>query len=163
MMILQFQFIDLQDNERTLIPDFCESIKQIILAKLSTKTNMKKISLRLKYIEEGNVKWVSWQPHRKYDTTVMELIESIVDSIKIVPYKNNVWKLETDNVTVIPNSYTLIDKFIRFLNYGDNECKATGIFTDIEHEYRYQKLNALWNYCTLKEFGYNPSSKIITV
>ena len=163
MMILQFQFIDLQEEEQNVIPDFCESVKQLILAKLKSKINMKKISLRLKYIEEGNVNWVSWQPHKQYNTTTIELIETIVDSIKVVPYKNNIWKLETDNATVIPNSYTLMDKFIRFLNYGDNKCKATGIFTDIEHEYRHQRLNALWNYYILKEFGYNPSSTIITV
>ena len=163
MIILQFQFIDLQEDERTVIPDFCESLKQLILSKLNTKINMKKISLRLKYIEDGNVNWVSWQSNRQYNTTTMELISVIVDSIRVVPYKNNIWKLETDNTTVIPNSYTLIDKFIRFLNYGDNKCNATGIFTNIEHEYRHQRLNALWHYFILKELGYNPESTIITV
>lgn len=163
MVILQFQFTDLQEEERQLIPDFCDWLKMFMFNKLYSKMNMRKIGLRLEYIENNDLPWISWKPNKKYDTTVMDLIENIIDSIIATPHKNNVWKLETDNVTVIPNSYTLIEKFIRFVNYGDNKCKATGIFTNMEQEYRHQKLNALWKHYVLKEYGYIPDSIIVTV
>lgn len=162
MMILQFQFANLQENEKKIVPDFCEFLKDLMLAKLNTKINRKKISLRLKYIEE-DVNWINWNSSKKYDTNVSNIINSIINSIIAIPYKNNIWKLEIDSNVLIPNSCTSIDKLIRFLNYGDNKFKATGIFTNLEHEYRHQRLNAIWNYYVLNELGYNPISTIITV
>jgi len=162
MMILQFQFTNLEDNEKEIIPDFCEFLKDLMLAKLNTKINRKKISLRLKYIEE-EAKWINWDNNKKYNTSVTDIIESISQSIIAVPYKNNLWKIEIDGNVLIPNSFTSIDRLARFLNYGDIKCRATGIFTNLEHEYRHQKLNAIWNYFIVKELGYNPTSNIITV
>ena len=162
MMILQFQYINLDADEKEIIPDFCEFVKSLMLTKLNTKVNRKKISLRLKYIEE-EAKWINWNNTSKYSTSVQDIIETISDAIITVPYKNNIWKIEVNRNVVIPNSYTSIDRLIRFLNYGDTKCKATGMFTTLEHEYRHQKLNALWNYYVIKELGYNPTSNIITV
>ena len=162
MMILQFQFTNLEENEKEIIPDFCEFLKSLMLAKLNTKINRKKISLRLKYLEE-EVSWINWNGSKKYDTTTSDLIDTIIKSIRAVPYKNNLWKIEVDGNILIPNSYTSIDRLVRFLNYGDIKCRATGMFTNLEHEYRHQKLSAMWNYYVMKELGYSPSSRIITV
>ena len=162
MMILQFQYINLEENEKEIIPDFCEFLKSLMLVKLNTKINRKKISLRLKYMEE-EAKWINWNNTAKYNTSVQDIIDTISDAIIAVPYKNNLWKIEVNRNVVIPNSYTSIDRLIRFLNYGDIKCKATGMFTVLEHEYKHQKLNALWNYFVIKELGYNPTSNIITV
>lgn len=162
MMILQFQFTNLTEKERELIPNFCEFFKNMILVKLNTKINRKKISLRLKYMEE-EASWIDWESNKKYNTSVTDIIDTISQSIIAVPYKNNVWKIEINSNVLIPNSYTSIDRLVRFLNYGDTKYKATGMFTNIEHEYRHQKLNALWNWFILKELGYNTSSLIITV
>lgn len=162
MMILQFQFTNLQEDEKEIIPDFCEFLKSLMLAKLNTKINRKKISLRLKYIEE-EAKWINWDNNRKYNTSVQDIIETIMKAIIAVPYKNNLWKIEVDANVLIPDSYTSIDRLIRFLNYGDIKCKATGMFTNLEHEYKHQKLNAMWNYYIMRELGHNAVSNIITI
>jgi len=161
MVILQFQFTNLIEEEREIIPDFCEFLKSLMLAKLNTKINRKKISLRLKYMED-EARWINWN-NKKYSTSVQDIIDSIILSLVAVPYKNNLWKIEVNTNVLIPNSYTSIDRLIRFLNYGDIKCKATGMFTKLEHEYRHQKLNGIWNYFILKELGYNTTSTIITV
>ena len=162
MMILQFQFTNLDEKEKEIIPDFCEFVKNLMLAKLNTKINRKKISLRLKYMEE-EARWINWNNNKKYSTSVEDIINSIMESIVAVPYKNNLWKIEVNSNELIPNSYTSIDRLIRFLNYGDTKYKATGIFTNLEHEYRHQKLNAIWNYFIMRELGHNAVSTIITV
>lgn len=160
MVILQFQFSGLSDDEREIIPEYCDYLKEVVLAKLNTKINRKKISLRLKYIEE-EATWIDWVKNKKYNITVQDIIDSIYEAIIVVPYKNNLWKLEVNSNVCIPNSYTSIDRLIRFLNYGDLKCRATGIFTNIENEYNHKQLNAIWNYQTLKLLGHPSESKII--
>lgn len=162
MVILQFQFTDLTDNEQEIIPDFCKFLKYLMLAKLNTKINRKKISLRLKYIIE-EASWVKWDNNKKYNTDLNDVIDAIMKSIVAVPYKNNIWKIEVNSNILIPNSYTSIDRLIRFLNYGDTKCKATGMFTNLEHEYNYKKLCSIWTFYVMNELGSTTSAKIITV
>ena len=79
----------------------------------------------------------------------------------VVEYKDNLWKIEINSNILIPNSYTSIDRLIRFINYGDNVCAGTGMFTKLEQEYGHHQLNAIWNYFIIKELGHPAQSKII--
>lgn len=160
MIITQFQFTDIEDDEKALIKEFCNQIKSMMVLKLNTKINRKKISLRLNYIEE-NANWITWNKSKKYNTSVQDILTNIVDAIIPVEYKDNLWKIEINSNILIPNSYTSIDRLIRFINYGDNVCAGTGMFTKLEQEYGHHQLNAIWNYFIIKELGHPAQSKII--
>ena len=162
MMLVQFQFKNLEEEEQELIPDFCDTLIELISSKLNNKSLKRKINVRLEYlINEAH--WIDWDNGKKRNTTVEDLINAIKSSIIANIYKDGIWKIEIDTNVLIPNSYTSIDRFIRFLNYGDLNYKGTGIFTNLEHAYRYHKLNSLWSYFVLQKFGRFANSEIITV
>lgn len=160
MLILQFQCTEFCEKELQLVPEFCEFLIQNISSKLGNKIIRKKIDLRLKYIQE-KVDWIQWDKSKKYETTASDLIRAVVDSLVAVPYKDNVWKIETDLNTLIPNSYTPVERFIRFLNYGDNTVKATGIFTKLENEFDHNRIMKLWRFYYFSKYGEMPQMTII--
>lgn len=160
MMILQYQFTNIDEDDKDIMADFGKFIIQRILETINTKINRKKIGLRLKYMIE-EAQWINWYGSKKYDTSVQDLMQAIADSFRAVPYKDNLWKIEIDQTVLIPNSSTTIDRFIRFLNYGDINNRATGIFTKIENNFNHNKLMTLWQFYNFSYFGGMSSAKII--
>ena len=160
MLILQYQFTNIDDSDSSLMEDFGEFVIQRILETINTKINRKKISIRLKYMIE-DAKWINWYGSKKYDTTVQDLMQAVADSFKVVPYKYNLWKIEIDPNVLIPNSSTSIDRFIRFLNYGDTKNKATGIFTKLENNFNHNKLKTLWQFYNFSQLGGLSTAEII--
>lgn len=152
MVILQFQFTNIDEDDAEIIPNFCEFLIDRILETLNTKMNLKKIQLRLKYLYE-EASWINWYGSKKYDTTATSLLQAVNTSFKAVPYKNNLWKIEVNPNVLIPNSSTSIDRFIRYLNYGDLKSRPTGIFTKIESYFDHNKIKQLWNLYTLSYYG----------
>lgn len=148
MMILQYQFIEITPEERLEIPEFNAWLCDVIYSRLNTKINRKKIGLRLNYILE-NVPWVTWKKD-KYNLTISELMGAIHDSLICEEYKNNLYQLRIDTNILIPHSVTSVDRLIRFINYGDNKQRATGMFSNLEHEFNHKELNNLWQLYLLK-------------
>ena len=144
MTILQINFSDVNDAELRSIPDFMQELASVIVTKLNTKINRKKIKLRLNYMLE-DAEWVNWLPNLKYNTTIDDIINAIGKSITVREYKNNTWKLEVLEDIKIPNSITPISRFIRFFNYGDNVYHPTGFFTNLSGELRGNKIYSYWN------------------
>lgn len=160
MMIIQFQFTHTTDDEQELIPYFCDWLSSVLYSNIDTKINRKKISLRLDYII-NKAQWINWN-NDKYNITVSEIMSAIHDSITYEQYRNNTWKMIINPNILIPHSNTSIDRLVRFLNFGDNVQRATGIFTNLEREYNYSKLNILWNMYVLKHLGGMSNAKIIS-
>jgi len=160
MVILQYQFTNIDEQDVSVMDSFGEFVIQRILETINTKINRKKISIRLKYmIEEAH--WINWYGSKKYNTSVQDLIQAIADSFRVVRYKDNLFKIEIDSNVMIPNSSTSIDRFVRFLNYGDINNKATGIFTKIENVFNHNKLMALWQFYNFSQLCGLSSAKII--
>lgn len=160
MNIIQFQFTNTTDDEQDLIPSFCDWLGSILYSNIDTKINRRKIDLRLNYIID-EAQWINWT-NDKYNLTVSEIMYAIQDSITYKQYKDNIWKIIINPNILIPHSYTSIDRLVRFLNYGDNIQRATGIFTNLEREYNFNKLNTLWNMFILRNLGGMSNTKIIT-
>lgn len=160
MLILQFQFTNTTDEEQDIIPDFCMWLCAILFSQINTKINRKKIGLRLDYILE-KATWVNWNSD-KYNLTVSEIMERIYDSLTYEQQRYNKWKIIINQNILIPYSNTSIDRLVRFINYGDNFQRATGMFTNLEKEYNHSKLHTLWNMYVLKELGTTSQAKIIT-
>lgn len=160
MVIIQFQFTNTTDEEQELIPDFCNWLCSILYSKIDTKINRKKIYLRLDYLL-NQANWINWGKD-KDNITVSEIMTAIYDSMTYQQHRDNNWKICINTNVLIPHSFTSIDRLIRFLNYGDNFQRATGIFTNLEHEYNYNKLNILWNMYTLRQLGGMSNAKIIS-
>lgn len=160
MLIIQFQFMNTTDEEQELIPNFCNWLCSVLYSKIDTKINRKKIYLRLDYLL-NKVDWIVWGKD-KDDITVSEIMTAIYESIIYQQHRNNNWTICINTNVLIPHSLTSIDRLIRFLNYGDNIQRATGIFTDLEREYNHNKLNTLWNLYTLKNTGSMSNAKIIS-
>ena len=160
MMIIQFQFTNTTDDEQELIPYFCDWLCSILYSNIDTKINRRKIDLRLDYIIE-KAQWVNWGAD-KYNLTVSEIMYAIHNSITYKQYRNNNWKIIINPNILIPHSTTSIDRLVRFLNYGDNFQRATGIFTNLEREYNHNRLNTLWNMFVLKNLGGMSNAKIIS-
>ena len=159
MMLLQFQFTNTTEDERNLIPSFCNWLCRIIYTKIDTKINRKKVSLRLNYILD-KVDWINWDKN-KYSLSTTEIFNAISNSFTYEQYKNNLWKINIDSNVLIPHSYTSIDRLIRFLNYGDNKQRGTGMFSNMEQEFNHIFLNNMWSIYCVKYLGRMTESKII--
>ena len=159
MVILQFQFTNIDEDDLEIIQEFCDFIIDSILVTINKKINLKKINARMKYLY-NDVNWIDWFGNKKYDTSALDLIQTVNSSLRAVSYKANLWKIEVNSNILIPNSSTSIDRFIRYLNYGDAHSRATGIFTDVENYFNHSKLNSLWCYFNLK-YGHTSNAKII--
>lgn len=160
MVIIQFQFTNTTDEEQELIPDFCNWLCSILYSKIDTKINRKKIYLRLDYLL-NQANWINWGKD-KDNITTSEIMTAIYDSMTYQQHKDNNWKICINTSVLIPHSFTSIDRLIRFINYGDNFQRATGIFTNLEREYNHNKLNTLWNIFTLKQLSGMSNAKIIS-
>lgn len=160
MLLLQFQITNLTEDERQLIPDFCEWLCTQLYSTIDTKINRRKIQLRMKYLM--SVSWIQWNKSKKYETTVLNIMQAIYESFTYVPKKDNIYEIKIDDNILIPNSYTSISRLIRFLNYGDINNKATGIFTKLEQNFDFNKLNSMWRMFMLHELNIISAVKIIT-
>lgn len=158
MLINQFQFTNITDEELKLIPDFCEFLCQHMFAKLDNKINRRKIQLRLNYL--STVPWIQWIKDPIIGTS--EILKAIEKSFNYEEGNYNIWKIKTNSKIYIPNSVTPIDRLIRFLDFGDLKCHGTGMFTKLKEEYSASKLTTLWQLYIMNNLGYISHVKIIT-
>lgn len=160
MVILQFQFTNTTDEEQDLVPKFCNWLSQVIYSNIDTKINRKKISLRLNYILD-KAQWVNWEKD-KYNLSVSDIMQKINTSIYCEQYRKNIWKIRINPNINIPHSTTSIDRLIRFINYGDNYMRGTGMFSNLEHKYNHTELMSMWQMFCMKNLGIMSYAKIIT-
>lgn len=158
MNILQFRLENITEEEYDLIPKFCRLLNDMIFTEINTYTNRIKIQIRIPYLY--NVPWINW---KKKDITAKDILQTIFDSMSFTEYRNNLYKIDINTQTLIPNTTTSIDRLIRFLDYGDLNYKGLAFLTVMEHKYNAKKLNSLWMMCVIKYLGYTPESKIIGV
>lgn len=159
MVLLQFKFINLTDDEQQLISAFNTWLCDVVFNKIYTKINRKKVSLRLNYIL-NDVRWIQWQ-NNKYNITTKDIFMTIYNSLCCVRGRNNLYKLQINGNVLIPYSMTSIDRLVRFINYGDTKFRATGIFTRLENEFNHKMLNSMWQLFLLKNGINGTNSKII--
>lgn len=160
MMILQFQILNTTDEEQDQVKEFCYWLCSVLYSKIDTKINRRKISLRINYILE-QVTWVKWNSD-KYNLSVSAIMRAIRDSIDIEQQRDNMWKIQINPNILIPYSNTSIDRLIRFINYGDNKQRATGMFTNLEREFNHKELNSMWQLFILRNLGSMSQAKIIS-
>ena len=161
MIIIQFQITDTDGDELQLVPDFCKWLQNNILNNYINNYNLEtKIKARLNHLQE--VSWIKWRNNKKHKLNSEQIINTIINSIKIKKYKDNIFKIETDIDLVIPNTHTSIDRLIRFLNSGDNETPATDFITQIQHKLNYVQLNSMWKLYITNELGYFTDSRLVT-
>lgn len=160
MMLLQFQFTQFgSEKEYEIIPDFCEWLGNQMFEYINTKINRKKIELRINYLYK--VPWIKWATKSSYIDVEM-IMKAIYQSITFEEYRNNLWKINIDENVLIPNTYTSISRLVRFINYGDNKTRATGMFTNLVHKFNHITLNNLWRIYATNRLGYFSQIKIIT-
>ena len=158
MLLLQFRFLELSEDEKRIIPDFVNWLNNQIYQDIDTYTNRLKIENKIKYLQ--NVPWLRWISNK--DITVDMIMDNIEESIVGVELRNNTWNIRINDKIKFPHTSTVITRFIRFINYGDNSYKGTGMFLKICQEYNHNKLNSLWRLYTFDNLGYFPDSKIIS-
>ena len=98
----------------------------------------------------------------KYNLSVSAIMRAIRDSIDIEQQRDNMWKIQINPNVLIPYSNTSIDRLIRFINYGDNKQRATGMFTNLEREFNHKELNSMWQLFILRNLGSMSQAKIIS-
>lgn len=159
MLIKQIQFTETTEEENEAIPGFLNWLCKQMYSTMNTKINRKKIQLRINYLYKA--RWVNWI--KSSYTDVQTLMETIYSSFCFEEYKNNIWKINTDSNIIIPNTTTSIDRFIRFLDYGDTKYSPTGIFNNLKMEYSWAKINTLWKMYLLteKQIGITDSKLIV--
>ena len=161
MIILQFQVTNTSKDEINLVPDFCKwLIRTSIYDILDSKTNEDKVKVRIDYIK--NVEWIKWKNKKNYQLDESDIISNILDSFIVKSYKDNIFKIESDSTILVKNSYTSIDRLIRFINSGDNTFAGTNMITNIQFKLNLSTLNTLWRVFILDELGDLPSSRLIT-
>lgn len=160
MLILQYKFEKCTEKELELIPVYNDWLCDTIFSKIDTKVNRRKIDLRLNYVLE-KVNWIDWKKD-KYNLTTSEIIEAIYRSIIWQRKKNNIYNIIIDTNICIPHSYTSIEKYIRFLNYGDTKQKGTGIFELLINDFSSKSLNSMWQILLYRYHVGVTNSNIIT-
>lgn len=158
MLIRQFQFTNITAEELEVIPDFCEFLCQQMFERIDTKINRRKIQLRINYLYK--VPWIEWKRNEVIGVT--DIMKGIFDSFSYDEYKNNTWKIFTNSNVCIPNTYTLMDRLIRFLDFGDMKFPATGIFSTLKKHYDAKKLNSIWQIFVTNRLGMMSDVEIIT-
>ena len=159
MLILQYQFTEFTSGEYKEIPVFNNMLCDVIFSKINTKVNRRKIELRLDYLL-NKVDWIDWKKS-KYEITVSELMSAIQRSIIWQKKRKNIFNIIIDTNVLIPHSYTPIEKFIKFLEYGNNKFKATGIISTLENQFNHTELMSLWQLLLYKDGLGITNSKII--
>ena len=160
MLIKQIRFENLNDDEVNIIPDFLEWLILQIYSNLNNTMNRRKIKTRSQYLLK--VSWINWKSKNK-EIDLQDLMQAIFDSFSYEKNRINTWSLKTNNHIMIPNTNTSIDRFIRFIEYGDANLKGLGIFSKLINAYKSNKLNTLWNIFTTDQLGYfNINSKLIS-
>ena len=157
MLITQFMLEGLDDKEAEQVISFIGTLRDIYCAEFCGNIMKLKISMRIKYLYE--VPWIKWKTK---NITPNMIVDTIYRAIRIRK-QDLVYMVYIDKNVLIPNTYTSIDRLMRFLDYGDLNYKGLGIFTKLEHKYNYSKLNALWVHHIYKHLGYLTTSKIIGV
>ena len=161
MVLIQFQVVNFESEELQQTISFCKwLLDNIILYYIIENSNTDKIKIRINKLQE--VEWIKWKKNKKIKLKYDEIINAITKCIIIKKYRNNVYKIETNENVLIPNTYTSIDRLIRYINSGDNELPATNIFTDIKNKLNYMQLNSYWKFFISNELGYFTDSKLNT-
>lgn len=159
MMIFQYRIENTTEDELEEFKDFSDWLCSQLRIYIDTKTNRKKIYIRLKHLY--SVDWITWK-NKKEVIGVEDIMCAIKDSFIARPYINCTYKIEIDTQNLIPNTITSIDRLIRFLEYGDTKVKGTDMFTGLKKHYDHKTLNTLWRFYVLQHLGYLTQSKIIT-
>lgn len=156
MVILQYQFVNMNDKEVELIPQFNDWMCSYIKKYISTTTNYRKIQIRIPYLYK-----VSWMKWTRKSTDVGTLINTILSSIYWEMHDKNYVVIKTNNI-LIPNTKTSVSRLIRFLNYGDINNKGIGLITNVVNKINKSQIMSLWQVFVVRHAGYIPKSKIIT-
>ena len=155
MLLTQFRFENLANEEKELLPEFFKQLKKILMNEI-TPTVKLKIAIRVPYLYKVN--WILWKTKK---IEVDDIINAIYKAIKIYSTQDNIYKVVIDENATIPNTYSPLNRLVRFLEYGDINYKGLGLFTRIEHLYNYKKLNGIWRAVVMQEYGDIFSSRII--
>lgn len=159
MMICQFQFPGTQtEQELEIIPDFCYWICDHIYTRLNTKINRRKIQLRINYLY--TVPWMKWSSQKYIDEDI--ILNTIHKALYCEQYRYNIWRIRINKDILVPNTNTSIDTLVRFLEYGDRNVKAMGMFTKLRIHFIHKKLNILYKIYCNNRLGYYTNTNIIT-
>lgn len=71
-------------------------------------------------------------------------------------------KYGTDNHIILKNTNTVIDRIIRFLEFGDNNYLGTGMFNNLKNYYNTSNLNSYYKLYCMDKLGYITNTKIIS-
>lgn len=157
MLLMQFQFVGTNEYESELIPEFCEWISNQIFQEIDTNNNKLKIKNKIKYLY--TVPWIRWSTNKKTDAdTIMSTIRKSISYRKL---KDNTWNIYINDSIRLKNTYTSISRLVRFIDYGDTNINATGMFSIAYKNYGAFRLQSSWRLFILDELGYLPESKII--
>ena len=161
MIIIQFQVTNTDRDELQHVVPFCNwLINDIIIYNILKNSNEEKIKIRINKLQD--VRWINWKKNKKIKLDYDEILDIILKCIKVNKYKNNVYKIETNESVKIPGTHTSVDRLIRYINAGDIDTPATNIFTNIQKDLNYTQLNSYWKFYISNELGYFTESKLIT-
>lgn len=148
MIILKFEYTDQSDIELEHMNLFCDWLCDLIYANINTPINKKKISLRIDYLMTA--KWISW--NKNAVITATDII-SLIRKSMIHTIKEDVVEIKIDGTTQIPNSNTLLERLLRFLEYGDINTRPTNMFHIAVQELTPNRLFYLWNVFINRQLG----------
>lgn len=149
MKIFEYQYTDQSELEEENIDLFNKWLCDLIYTNINTAINKRKIEIRLKYLMTA--KWISW--NKNAIITASDIMKTIHSAIKFTKHDKNVIIIEIDGSTTIPQSNTMLDRLIRFLEYGDINTRPTNMFGKATQEFTAQRLFYLWNVFINRQLG----------
>ena len=156
MFLMQFQITNIDPKENEIAEDFCEWLCDQIYTFIHNKRIIRKLKLRLDYCTHNKI------INCYRDISINDILKDLYNSMGYRMLDHNVWQIYIDKNYRIKNSHDSIDKFIRFVSYGDQNLKGMSLFTRFEDIFSHNRLSRLWQIYSVNRLGHMSNIKMIT-
>ena len=156
MFLLQFQITNIDPKENEIAEDFCEWLCDQIFTFINNKRIIRKLKLRWDYCINNKI------INTSKETTISDVMEDIYNAMGYNGLNYNIWQIYIDKNYRLKNSLNTVDKFLRFVSYGDQNIKGISLFTRFEDIFSYNRLSRLWQIYSVNRLGHMSNIKMIT-
>ena len=139
-MRIEFEFPELDDKTKPLIPEFCNLLVSEIRSEI--KMNLRNLKLNIREDSLLNASWIRWIKKPDH-IDMIKLGLFIADSIIYRSTKENNYVIEIDPKKFMPMSKTKLSQVARFLDRGSQEVSPMYFINIILTKYR-NKIRDYW-------------------
>lgn len=159
-MKIEFEFPELDDKTKSLIPEFCNLLVSEIRSEI--KMNLRNAKLKIREEPLLNASWIKWIKKPDH-IDMIKLGMFIADSITCRSIKENTYVIEINPKIRLPMSRTKLSQVARFLDRGNQENSPMYFINIIFMKYRNKIRNYWRSFIQIKLKRLNVQQVIIVI